>query len=155
MKKFYHTLLPVFLTSFIFLNFAPGTAQNTSSNEAVRTEIEEAYKDFAQNMKEGNAEGIAAHYTDDAKFYPPNGGLATGKQEITQVFNGFIEQGLNIELEIEELEIFGDVAYEYGVATVMNQQGNELAQNEYVVLWKKNGDKWKIHRDFIRDKIPE
>lgn len=154
MKKSSQVLLFGFLIIYL-INFAQVDAQTTSSNEEVRMEIEDAYRDFAQNLKDGNAAGIVAHYTEDAKFYPPNGGLATGKQEISRVFDGFIEQGLTIDLEIKELEVFDEVAYEYGIATIMNQQGNELGQNEYVVLWKRDGDEWKIYRDFIKDKVPE
>lgn len=155
MKNFSQSIFLSGLFIFLLIPGISGAQNNSEDNSNVRSEIEDAYRDFSKNLQEGNAEGVAAHYTEDAKFYPPNGGVATGKQEISSVFNGFIQQGIHVELEVKELEVFGDVAYEYGIATVKNQQGNNLGQNEYVVLWKKEQGDWKIHRDFIKDKAPE
>lgn len=147
------------LTSFFFLAIAlfPGEicAQETVANNDVQNRIEEVYRGFTDHLKNGNAEGVAAFYTEDAKFYPPNGGVATGRQEISGVFNNLIQQGIHVVLESKELEVFGNVAYEYGTATIQNEQGDELGQNEYVVLWKKDGVDWKIYRDFIKDKAAD
>ncbi|MCM4158524.1 DUF4440 domain-containing protein [Antarcticibacterium flavum] len=127
-------------------------AQSSESNSNVKSAIEEVYRDFAKHFKDGNAAAIVEnYYTSDAKLYPPQGGVATGQSEIEGMLDGVISAGINLDLEIKELEVFGNMAYEYGVANILNEQGEQLAQNEYVVIWKKDRGTWKIYRDFIKD----
>lgn len=150
--------IPVVLILLLF--FFPGSgmvlAQSSESNTNVRTAIEEAYDSFSKHLREGNANAIVEnYYTSDAKFYPPQGGVATGKEEIENTLNGIISSGVTVELEIRELEVFGNMAYEYGVAHIFNEQGDRVDQNEYVVLWKKDRGDWKIYRDFIKAGTPK
>lgn len=130
-------------------------AQETENNANARSAIEEVYDGFRKHLSEGNANAIAEnYYTRDAKFYPPQGGVSTGTEEIENVLNGIINSGVTVEMEIRELEVFGNLAYEYGVAHIFNEQGDRVDQNEYVVLWKNDRGNWKIYRDFIKAGTP-
>lgn len=145
-------LLGCFATMLV-LSTGKALAQDqptTGQDQIVRSAIEEVYRNFTQNLKDGNSQAIAEHYTEDAKFYAPTGETATGREEIKQVMDGFIQDGVYVDLEIQELEVFGNMAYEYGVATVRSTQGEELGQNQYVVLWKKDQGNWKMYRDFVK-----
>lgn len=150
MKRF--KALVAVLVLLVFLVPTKLFAQDNNSSENARAAIEEIYLDFEKQIEEGNAEEIVnKYYTEDAIFYPPTGGVATGKQEIKNVLSGMIQSGVVVDLNVKELEVFGNMAYEYGVATIKSAaDGTQLDQNEYVVLWKKDQGKWKIHRDFIK-----
>jgi ketosteroid isomerase-like protein len=149
MPLFYVLLLVFFSGTGIVLG------QERANNVNVRSSIEDIYEGFSKHLREGNANAIVEnYYTRDAKFYPPQGGEFTGKEEIENIINEIINSGVSLELEIRELEVFGDIAYEYGVAHIFNEQGDRVNQNEYVVLWKKDREKWKIYRDFIKAGTP-
>lgn len=142
----------VLFTGILLLTSGGVFAQQNPGKEKVQTEIEKSYAVFSQYMKDGNATGIAENlYTSDAKFYPPGGGLSSGRQEIESLLSQFIDSGINVNFETRELEVFGNMAYEYGLATITNNtDGMELDKNEYVVLWKKENGTWKIYRDFVK-----
>ncbi|HSI68618.1 MAG TPA: DUF4440 domain-containing protein [Gillisia sp.] len=142
----------IFVLGLLFLS---GTgmlqAQGNESKSNVRSAIEEVYEGFGNHLREGNANAIVEnYYTNDAKFYPPQGGVSSGTEEIENALNGIISSGVTVEMEIRELEVFGNMAYEYGVAHIFNEQDDRVGQNEYVVLWKKDRGDWKIYRDFIK-----
>jgi ketosteroid isomerase-like protein len=149
--------MPGFHSLLLLLFFTTGMvqAQSPGDNKNIRSAIEEVYDGFSKHLRDGNANAIVEnYYTTDAKFYPPQGGVSTGTEEIENALNGIINAGVTVELEIRELEVFGNMAYEYGVAHIFNEQGDRVDQNEYVVLWKKDRGDWKIYRDFIKAGTP-
>ncbi len=144
-------VLTAILGIFLFIVPLEGNAQKDSENKNARAAIEEAYINFGRLMQEGNSkELVDTYYTEDAKFFLPDGGIATGRDEINQFFEGIAGAQLRVDLEIKELETCGNMAYEYGVATISNAQGDQLDQNQYMVIWKKDKGNWKIYRDFVK-----
>lgn len=89
-------------------------------------------------------------YTKDTKFYPPNGVLVEGTKGVAKAFKGLIGEGLVIEPEAKEVEIYGDHAYEYGIGTIYNKDGQEVRKSRYFCIWKNVYNEWKIHRDFVQ-----
>jgi ketosteroid isomerase-like protein len=89
-------------------------------------------------------------YTNDAKFYPPNGMMVEGTEGITKAFEGMIDAGLIIEPKAQEVEIFGAHAYEYGIGSVYNREGEKLREERYVCVWKHVEGDWKIYRDLVQ-----
>ena len=75
---------------------------------------------FMSALANGDAAGVAAQYTDDAQLLPPNADLVTGKQEIQNVMQGFIDSGVTgLNLESTEIEGIGNKAYEVGKYTLL------------------------------------
>ena len=68
-------------------------------------------------------------------------------------FQGAIDGGLDVRLEIMEVEGYGDTAYEVGKATIMDADGQTLDDSKYIVIWKKVGDPWRMHRDIFNSNI--
>lgn len=48
----------------------------------------------------------------------------------------------------------GDVAYERGIGHLSNKQGEKLAAEDYMVIWKREDGQWKIYRDIVRGTPP-
>jgi len=109
---------------------------------------------FMSALANGDAAGVAAQYTEDAQLLPPNADLVTGKQEIQNVMQGFIDSGVTgLNLESTEIEGIGNKAYEVGKYTLsVNEQ--VVDNGKYIVIWKKDGEQWKLHRDIFNSNIP-
>lgn len=143
------------IATFIFTFFSVGLstsfAQSGNSSDMLKQSINSSYKKLTQAIKDGDAAKIASQfYTEDAKFYPPNGGVAEGRMQIEQAFGGLINAGLVVSPEAQEVERLGDAVYEYGIATLHNKEGKMLGKERYIVIWKKEGDSWKMYRDFVK-----
>jgi len=131
-------------------NITTANAQSISSEELKKT-INESYVQFTQYIKDNKPAELAANlYTKDAKFYPPNGVMVEGMEGVTKAFKGLIGAGLVIEPEAQEVEIFGNHAYEYGIGTVYDKEGKKIRQERYVCIWKNVDGNWKIYRDLVQ-----
>lgn len=125
-------------------------AQANNSAE-LKQAINDNYEQFTQLIKDNKPGELAeALYTNDAKFYPPNGGMVEGTEGVTKAFKGLIGAGLVIEPEAQEVKIFGSHAYEYGIGTVYNKEGKKIHEERYVCIWKNIDGDWKIYRDLVQ-----
>ena len=59
-----------------------------------------------------------------------------------------------IKLTAVEVEAHGDTAYEVGKYTVPGEQGKVLDAGDYIVIWKRANDQWKMHRDIWTTNTP-
>jgi ketosteroid isomerase-like protein len=85
---------------------------------------------------------------------PPNADLVTGKQEIQNAMQGFVDAGINgIILESTEIEGIGNMAFEVGKYTLSVDE-NIIDNGKYIVIWKKVGEDWKLHRDIFNSNMP-
>ena len=126
-------------------------AKEDISSQELKSTINNSYAQFTQFIKDNKpAELAEALYTKDAKFYPPNGGMVEGIEGVTKAFEGLIGAGLLIEPEAQEVEIFGNHAYEYGIGTVSDKEGNKIREERYVCIWKNVNGTWKIYRDIVQ-----
>lgn len=145
--------LQLSILSFFFLLTASITTTHaqTNSSEDLKKTINDTYGQLTQYMKDNKpAELAKTLYTKDAKFYPPNGMVVEGTKGVTKAFTGLIGEGLIIDPEAQEVEIYGNHAYEYGIGTIYNKDGQVVRKSRYVCIWKNVNNEWKIHRDFVQ-----
>jgi ketosteroid isomerase-like protein len=132
------------------VNLTMLSAQTKNASE-LKSTINANYDQFTQFILDNKPAKLAKTlYTRDAKFYTPNGMIAEGTEGVTQAFKGLIDAGLVISPEAQEVEIFGDHAYEYGIGTVLNKDGSKVREERYVCIWKKVDGEWKIYRDLVQ-----
>ena len=112
-----------------------------------RAGIEAGNKAFMAAVDKGDAAGVAACYTADAKVMPPNTEAVAGTKDIAAMFQGLAKDGLKIALSTGEVFDGGDSATEIGTYVVSDAKGTPLDTGKYIVLWKKDGGTWKLHRD--------
>ena len=121
----------------------------------VHDAIVAADQTFMTIFSRGDAAGLAALYTENGQFLPPNSDFVTGKQAIQATFQAFMDMGIKaIKLEAIEVEGFGDTASEVGRYTLLDQSGQVLDQGKFIVIWKQEGGQWKLHRDIINSSMP-
>ena len=126
-------------------------------------EIREAIKNtnlkFAEIFKRGDAAGIAALYTADARLMPPGAPTLSGTEAITAFWQAATSQGIKAAtLETIDVETSGGaLATEIGQFTLSMEspRGGQVEQTgKYIVLWKNDGGTWKLHADIWNGNAP-
>lgn len=116
--------------------------------DSIRSRIEAANKVFEATFARGDSSGLGALYTGNAQLLPAQSDFVTGTQAIAQFWQAVFDSGVKgvtlIALEVEDL---GDKANEVGKLELQDANGKVLDRAKYVVIWKKEGGSWKLHRD--------
>jgi uncharacterized protein (TIGR02246 family) len=94
-----------------------------------------------------DAAAIADLYTRDGQLLPANSDFVTGTDAIRAFWQGAMDMGIEeVVLETAELEGHRDTAHEVGRYTL--RAGGEAADSgKYLVIWRREGGSWKLHRD--------
>ena len=134
--------------------FLTACGETTSAPGDVSADIEAANSQFMAAFNQGDAAGVAAAYTADAKLYPPNMDMLQGREAIAAFWQAPIDGGISkAELTTVSATGFGDLAHEIG--TYKLYAGDQVAdQGKYLVIWKKEGGQWKLHEDIWNSSLP-
>lgn len=118
-------------------------------------EIKAMNRKFMEAVANKDAKGVAACYAPDAQFLPPNSDPVSGRAGIEALIQSMLDGGV-AKLVIETSEAHGDGAWawESGVFHVKLADGNTADRGKYIVIWKKTGSGWLIHRDIINTSLP-
>jgi uncharacterized protein (TIGR02246 family) len=120
---------------------APGPPALREAIEAANAELVDAYR-------RGDARAVAAMYTEGGQLYPPNEMIVGGREAIEKYWKAAMDSGVKaFELRTVEAEGLGDSAVEAGTYTLYGKDGTTLDRGKYLVLWKRAGGAWKLHRD--------
>ena len=102
---------------------------------------------FMATFSRGDAAGIAALYTKNGQFLPPNGDVVTGRQAIQATFQAFMEMGIKaIKLKAVEAEGYGDTAFEVGRYPLEGEGGQVLDKGKFIVIWRHEAGQWNAPR---------
>jgi ketosteroid isomerase-like protein len=116
--------------------------------------ISEAGRRFLRLFAQNDIPGIAACYTEDAQMLAANMKPVQGRASIEAVFKFTGGQGHTLELQTHELELHGTTAVEIGEYVRRGGDGSSVDQGKYIVIWKRSGSEWKIHRDMFSTNRP-
>jgi uncharacterized protein (TIGR02246 family) len=132
--------------AFTLLLLVPFTA--LAKGGGARTGIDATNKAWMAAVEKGDAAGAAAAYTADGKLLPPGHDLVSGSKDIQAFFGALAAAGI-AKIPLTTTEVFdgGGVATEVGTYQVLGKDGKVLDTGKYIVLWKNDGGKWKLHRD--------
>lgn len=113
--------------------------------------IQTSNDNFMAAFNRGDAAGVAACYTTDARLLPPGAAPMTGIPDIAAFWQGAMDMGLKTALlETKEIEERGDLAIEVGQYTLTIQPDGRTTMTDvgkYVVVWKEDNGTWKLHID--------
>lgn len=119
---------------------------NNGAKEAIRNNI----KQMTEAVSNKDASGFASLFMEDAFMKFPGQEPLEGRDAIKDAQEQMIKQGIaKLDLETREIELFGDLAYEVGEYELFVGDGTSIDNGNYLTVWKRNGDDWKIHRDLI------
>lgn len=144
--------LAVVMIAVSALSFGQGSGKASKDEQAIR-EADAAWSQAAQSK---DLEKTISFYADDASALPFNGPIATGKDQIKQLWSGLMAKpGFSLTFAPAKITVAkaGDLAYEVGTFELkMNDpQGNPTTTpGKYVVAWKRQpkGD-WKAELDIF------
>jgi ketosteroid isomerase-like protein len=96
----------------------------------------------------------AALYTDDARFLPSGAPPIEGRAAIQQAFEGLLQGIARVQLDTVEVEGHGDTAHEQEALTFFDANGTKVDEGKAIVIWKKVGAEWRLHRDIFNSNLP-
>ena len=107
---------------------------------------------FESAVERGDVGAIGALLAPDVVTLPPDGPIVRGSAAVEQLWASAInDHGIkSCRIITDELDILGDMASEVGhVAMTMAAPGGKsvMEKIKYVVVWKRVGGKWLLHRD--------
>jgi uncharacterized protein (TIGR02246 family) len=121
----------------------------------IREIIAAANEKFMAAFKRGDAAGLAALYTENGQVLPPNADFVTGKEAVQGFWQALFEMGIKAaKLEIVEVEGHGDTAIEVSTFTLFSAEEQVIDKGKYIVIWKLDEGKWKLHRDIFNSSMP-
>ncbi len=135
--------LAIGVASIALLGASPALAADD-----VRSAIDAANKMWEAAASRSDGPGVAALYTDNGQLLPAQSDFVTGTEAIGQFWQAVFDSGVKgVSLVTVEVESHGDTAYEVGNLEIRGAGGKVLDHAKYVVIWKKEGTSWKLHRD--------
>ncbi len=86
---------------------------------------------------------------------PTGSDAVTGKPAIQAFWQGAMDMGIKgLGLEIVELEDHGSTAIEVGNYSLSSEGEEVIDRGKYVVIWKQEDGRWKLHRDIWNSNTP-
>lgn len=138
------------------------TSKTTTEKETKSTfdltiakkEIEEANRNFMDLVAKGDSIGLANSYTADAKFMSAGAPAVVGRKNIQSAMSEIVKSGIT-KVDLRLKEVFGteDLIAEEGELTLYVKD-KAVAEEKYIVLWKKEDGKWKLFRDIFNSNLP-
>ncbi len=135
--------IKVGLVSLIFL-----VGYAACGADDVREAVGAGNKKFEAAVSRSDGVGVAALYTSDGQLLPVQNDFVTGTEAIKAFWQGAFDAGIKgASLETVEFESHGNSAHEVGKYKLLDADGKVLDHGKYIVIWKKEGATWKLHRD--------
>jgi len=126
---------------------APSTeAAPAAEPAAVREAVEAGNYFFTRYFAERDAEALAELYTEDARVLAPGAAPVAGRAAIAEFWARAMQDTASVRLETLAVEADGALAYEEGVVHLVANDGRQSSAR-YVVVWKRVGRRWHLHRD--------
>jgi len=135
---------PLALLLVLFLLPLNATAQSNPQDNP----IVQRTQSFVQAYNAGDAEAVAAFYTEDAALLAPQTPAVMGREEITAFFAKAFAQGAsNLRLNFLEIRIGEDSALEIGETLV--SMGEQEIHGRFMHIWALVDGEWYLRRDMF------
>ncbi|MDQ6651516.1 MAG: nuclear transport factor 2 family protein [Acidobacteriota bacterium] len=147
-------LVPALVAALTLLIVA-SNASAQQSQARLRDAIVQANQKFMAAFARGDGVALASLYSQSAQVLQPNGNIVSGTHGIQAFWQGAIDSGLKqVKLETVEVEGMGSMAAEVGTYTMRRGSGEVVDSGKYIVLWKREKGKWRLHRDIWNSNTP-
>jgi len=157
-----HSFVKLLGIAFIAILFG------SCNNEAAKTEatggfnldsakaaIAASNKVFGTCFSTGDSATFVNCYTTDGCIYNANMPKVCGSQGINGFFNIGYQSGIrNIALTTEEVMGGKEAVVETGKYEVFIANNVSVEKGKFVVVWKEENGKWKMHRDIWNSDAP-
>ena len=103
-------------------------------------------KDYEAAYNRGDANAVAAFYTNDAEYVDEGGNVVSGRDDIDKLLaeEFTTNPGAKLEIDVKSVRLLSpDVLVEEGIATIAAPGGPQGA-SRYVAVYIKRAGNWKI-----------
>lgn len=128
----------------------PAPQQATSDYERLWWEITQAHDRLEAAFSQQDPEMGASIYTEDAILFAPTAPPIRGHRQIRAFLRGTFNKGArSADFQTLDLEGTEQRLTEGGRYALRDGDGQVLDLGKYLVVWRKVGGDWKIHRDMF------
>lgn len=118
------------------------------SDKDLLLEIQNVNERWMEDYLKEDATEVGSHYTEDAISLPPHTGAVVGRDSIIEYWKEAMKSGAKgLDIRSKEVEGDGELAYEIGETDLTGPDNAVIDHFHYMVIWKKQGGKWLIHRE--------
>ena len=122
--------------------------------QEARQAIEEQNARFERYVENQQFDSLATLYTAGGQLMAPNAPAASGENLIS-AFEGMAGMGVgSVDLQTSEVEAAEEFAYEVGTYSLRGEDGSEIDDGKYIVIWRVEDGEWKLHRDIFNSNRP-
>jgi ketosteroid isomerase-like protein len=114
---------------------------------AVQREISDLQRGLHQAEAERDASGVAAFYSEDARFFPLAAeGPKLGRDQIEDFYQ---RTPYSAQRKLERIELQGDLAIAIGDFAEISAAGagGEESSSGFLSIWRYNGQNWELMLD--------
>lgn len=117
----------------------------------IRAEIERVNQRFLEAFNSGDFDRLVRDvYTRDPQFLLPGVEPVEGREAVKAALEAMRGAGNRLDLRTLEAESCGEnTAWEVGSYTVRSPDGALADHGKYLVVWRREGGDWRLHRDII------
>lgn len=124
------------------------TEKTSFSLDSVKAQISASNKTYGECFSKKDSATFISLYTKDAVIYPYNMPSLAGPAGIGGFFNGGVKMGVaGIDITTDELIGGPEAVAEVGKYDLKDSTGKTLDKGKFIVVWKQEDGKWKMHRD--------
>lgn len=132
-----------------------GVLSPSAQTGDVRAAIEAVNAKFGAAWGAKDAAALTALYTATATVMAPNGARVSGSSAILEFWKTALPGVPAVgKLTTVEVEAHGDTAHEVGTYQLSAADGKVVDKGKYIVIWKREGGQWKLHRDIWNSDMP-
>ncbi len=137
------------------------------NNEAAKTDVLDFNLDsakaaiaasnnaFGSSFTTGDSTAFVKCYTSDGCIYNSNMPKICGTQAINSFFNTAYQSGIRkIAITTEEVMGGKEAVVETGKYEVFIADNISVEKGKFIVIWKEENGKWKMHRDIWNSDAP-
>jgi ketosteroid isomerase-like protein len=142
-----------FIRAAVLVGFIGGVALPASA-AGTRSAIQAANAEFSATAAKGDSVALAALYAADGQVMPAGSDPIRGTEAIQKFWQGAINSGI-AGIGLKTIEVFaqGSTATEVGQYELRDKAGKVLDHGKYIVIWRRDGDKWKLLRDMFSTNV--
>jgi uncharacterized protein (TIGR02246 family) len=129
----------------------PTSSPQAGNNSSAEIEaIAQLDKDYEAAYNRGNANSVAAFYTNDAEYVDEGGNVVSGRAAIEKLLaeEFTTNPGAKLQIDAEGVRLLSpDVLVEKGVATIASAEGSQGA-SRYVAVYL-NETRWRLENQSV------
>jgi len=134
---------------------AAGAQQDPRTVKAAQEDIGQLHAAYLKAFNSMDPKALAATYTDDAIFMPPNEPpVKTSIAIETYAREKLVPPLSGLLLNAAETEVAGDWAYSYGYYSLLGANGAVIDRGKFLEVIKHTDAGWKLHRDIYNSDNP-